>query len=62
MVMFADTASVTDPTLKQQRRKTRFRPVQIAPQYALSGLGHGSGGLVSDFEVRKVLEAAQAEG
>lgn len=61
-ILFADTASIADPEHKQQRRKTRFRPVRSKPQYALGGIDLDSGSVVSDFEVRKVLETAQTEG
>lgn len=61
-VLFADTTSVADPELRQQRRKTRFRPIQTKRQFTLPDLDRASGSVVSDFEVRSVLETAQSEG
>jgi len=61
-ILFADTASIADPEQKQQRRKTRFRPVQTKLQYTLEGIDQTTSGVVSDFEVRKVLETARTEG
>jgi predicted ATPase len=63
-ILFADTTTVSDPERKEQRRKTRLRPVgrakaqpsffdcdDVPPQ-----------GLVSDFEVRTMLETVSTEG
>lgn len=61
-VLFADTAVVTDPARKEQRRKTRLRPVHSRPQAALFGDDANPQGIVSDLEVRKVLDTVAAEG
>ena len=61
-VLFADTAVVTDPARKEQRRKTRLRPVHSRPQASLFGDAANPQGIVSDLEVRKVLDTVAAEG
>lgn len=61
-VLFADTAVVTDPERNEQRRKTRLRPVHSKPQASLFGDDANPQGIVSDLEVRKVLNTVAAEG
>lgn len=61
-VLFADTAAVTDPVRKEQRRKTRLRPVRSRPQASLFEDDADAHGIVSDLEVRKVLDTVNAEG
>lgn len=61
-VLFADTAVVTDPARKEQRHKTRLRPVLSRPQASLFGDAANPQGIVSDLEVRKVLDTVAAEG
>jgi predicted ATPase len=61
-ILFADTSSVSDPKLKEVRRKTRLRPVRSTPQARLFGPADVPQGFVSDFEVKKVLETASTEG
>jgi len=61
-VLFADTAVVTDPERKEQRRKTRLRPVHSTPQTSLFGDEANPQGIVSDLEVRKVLNTVSTEG
>lgn len=57
-ILFADTASVTDPEHSEIRRRTRLRPVS-----SQGGLFSSEGApVVSDFEVRKVLDTTRAEG
>lgn len=61
-VLFADTATVSDPERKEQRRKTRLRRVRYKAQADLladSGPAHD---FVSDLEVEKVLQTVSAEG
>jgi len=57
-VLFADTAVVTDP----ERNKTRLRPVHSTPQTSLFGDEANPQGIVSDLEVRKVLNTVSTEG
>ncbi len=61
-VLFADTAAIVEPGCGQARRRTRLRPVRPAQQLELFANAKGSGAFVSDYEVRAVLEAADAEG
>ncbi len=64
-ILFADTATVVDPTQKEQRRKTRLRPV-IRPgsfvQADLFDAPHVPQGQVSSMEVNSVLGTVSAEG
>lgn len=60
-ILFADTASVSDPERKEIRRKTRLRPVTPRAQAELFQLGGPQQAYVSDLEVRTVLETASAE-
>lgn len=61
-VLFADTATITEPGLAVQRRRTRLRPVRPDPQIALYPSTGEHMTFVSDYEVRSVLESATAEG
>jgi predicted ATPase len=61
-ILFADTAVVTDPERGERRRKTRLRPVRSTRQGTLFGDVTNPQGLVSDLEVRKVLDTVSAEG
>ena len=47
---------------EEQRRKTRLRPVHSRPQASLFGDAANPQGIVSDLEVRKVLDTVAAEG
>lgn len=53
---------MTDPARKEQRRKTRLRPNHSRPQASLFGDAANPQGIVSDLEVRKVLDTVAAEG
>lgn len=61
-ILFADTATVSDPQKKELRRRTRLRPVRPKPQISLFGDEDVPQGFVSDFEVKKVLETVSTEG
>lgn len=62
-ILFADTATLSDPVRKEQRRRTRLRPVRAAaPQLALFSGDAVPQGFVSDYEVRKLLETVSTEG
>lgn len=62
-VLFADTAIIGDPQRSEQRRRTRLRPVDPGPQRTLlEESGDRNSGLVSDLEVRKVLDTVLTEG
>jgi predicted ATPase len=61
-VLFADSASVSDPSAAAQRRHTRLRPVKPDPQSKLFPTPVQDAVFVSDYEVRTVLDAAHAEG
>ncbi|QKS30384.1 AAA family ATPase [Accumulibacter sp.] len=61
-ILFADTATVSDPEKNEQRRKTRLRPVSARPQTTLFGNDDVPQGFVSDWEVRNMLETVSAEG
>ena len=58
-VLFADVAVVTDPDLRQQRRRTRLRPIDPAAQRAFHTFG-AAPTWVSDLEVSKLLDTAPA--
>jgi hypothetical protein len=62
MVLFADTSTVSDPALKEVRRRTRLRPVHSDVQTRLFDDGAPPPGYVTDMEVRRVLETVSAEG
>jgi predicted ATPase len=60
-ILFADTSSVTDPAQGQTRRRTRLRPIrQLDGLFASEAMERGA--VVSDLEVRQVLDAVRAEG
>jgi len=61
-ILFADTATVSDPEKKMQRRKTRLRPVQAKPQAPLFDDEDVPQGFVSDYEVKNMLETVSTEG
>lgn len=61
-VLFADTSTVSDPFLKEQRRKTRLRPVRSSLQAGLFEEAEQSQSYVSELEVRRVLNTVNAEG
>jgi hypothetical protein len=62
-VLFADTAIISDPQRGEQRRRTRLRSVDPGPQrILLEGDSDTAQGLVSDLEVRKVLDTVLTEG
>ncbi|MEF8733282.1 MAG: AAA family ATPase [Candidatus Accumulibacter meliphilus] len=61
-ILFADTATVSDPAKNEQRRRTRLRPVRPKPQLSLFSGDEVPQGFVSDYEVRKVLETVTTEG
>jgi hypothetical protein len=61
-ILFADTATVSDPVRNEQRRRTRLRPVRTKPQLSLFSGDEVPQGFVSDYEVRKVLETVSTEG
>ncbi len=61
-VLFADSATVSDPGASVQRRRTRLRPVKPDAQSKLFPAPESQAIFVSDYEVRAVLEAAHAEG
>lgn len=60
-ILFADTATVSDPEKKEQRRKTRLRPVRAKLQTSLFGEDDVPQGFVSDWEVRNMLETVSTE-
>lgn len=61
-ILFADTATISDPERQEIRRKTRLRPVRSKMQGSLFSDDDVPQGFVSDFEVRKVLETVSTEG
>jgi predicted ATPase len=61
-ILFADTATVSDPEKKEQRRKTRLRPVRAKLQPSIFGEDDVPQGFVSDWEVRNMLETVSTEG
>jgi predicted ATPase len=58
-VLFADTVSVTDPSTRAVRRRTRLRAVQPFDQTSL--LEDADKPTVSKFEVQRILDTAVAE-
>jgi hypothetical protein len=60
-ILFADTSSVTDPVHGQTRRRTRLRPIR-QQDGLFSSDAMERGAVVSDLEVRQVLDAVRAEG
>ncbi len=60
-ILFADTATVTDPEKKETRRRTRLRLVRQKSQPTLPGVDESPRSFVSDYEVQKVLETVEAE-
>lgn len=64
-ILFADTATVSDPARQELRRKTRLRPVvrpSSAVQADLFDVAHVPQGRVSALEVSSVLGTVMAEG
>lgn len=61
-VLFADSTTVVDPGATSPRRRTRLRSVQPAPQLSLFTQIDPQPQFVSDFEVRRVLDAVEADG
>jgi len=61
-ILFADTATVSDPEKKEQRRRTRLRPVRLKIQSSLFGDDDVPQGFVSNFEVERVLQTVSTEG
>jgi predicted ATPase len=61
-VLFADSATVSDPKTPGQRRRTRLRTVKPVPQAEMFPGMDQPASFVSDYEVRSVLNAARAEG
>lgn len=61
-IIFADSATISDPVTKEQRRKTRLRPVRPTPQNQLFKDEEIPQGYVSDLEVRRVLDTVNSEG
>lgn len=64
-ILFADTATISDPARKELRRKTRLRPVVRSGskvQADLFDTAHVPQGHVSRLEVDSVLGTAVAEG
>lgn len=59
-VLFADTSSVSDPQSQEIRRRTRLRPVRSRLQAEMFDSAQDGQGFVSDFEVRAMLETANA--
>ena len=60
-VLFADTASVVDPSVQEVRRRTRLRPVMPSPQGDLVNTDDDPAGHASHFEVEKLLTTASVE-
>jgi len=62
-ILFADTATVSDPQRQEQRRRTRLRPVeskaQRSLQLSLIGDDDVPQAFVSEFEVKRVLETVR---
>ena len=58
-ILFADTATVSDPESHELRRKTRLRPVK--GQLSLFGESDVGKNFVSEYEVKKVLETVSTE-
>lgn len=61
-ILFADTATVSDPVSREVRRKTRLRPVKSNLQVSFLDESQVPQGFVSDLEVKKVLNTVNAEG
>lgn len=64
-ILFADTATVVDPDLREQRRKTRLRPVVRPGSVVQADLFDALSvpqGQVSSMEVNSVLGTVSAEG
>lgn len=61
-ILFADTASVTDPEHGEVRRKTRLRPVRSEIQADLFDEDSVPQGFVSELEVSQVLGTVTTEG
>lgn len=69
-ILFADTATVSDPQRQEIRRKTRLRPVRPKQQGMKRTGDQGDlfsddavpQGFVSDLEVKRVLETVSGEG
>ena len=59
-ILFADTATVSDPESRELRRKTRLRPVK-GGQLSLFGESDADKNFVSEYEVKKVLETVGTE-
>ena len=59
-ILFADTATVSDPESHELRRKTRLRPVE-GGQLGLFGESNADRNFVSEYEVKKVLETVGTE-
>lgn len=59
-ILFADTATVSDPESHELRRKTRLRPVKGGP-LSLPGESDADRSFVSEYEVKKVLETVGTE-
>lgn len=60
-ILFADTATVSEPSTHELRRKTRLRPVWSKDQAGLFSESDTARGFVSEFEVKKVLETVSTE-
>lgn len=60
-ILFADTATVSDPDKQESRRRTRLRSVRSPPQSSLPGVPEAPRIHVSDYEVKQVLETLEAE-
>lgn len=59
-ILFADTATVSDPESHELRRKTRLRPVK-GGQLSLFSESDAGKNFVSEYEVKKVLETVSTE-
>ncbi|CAN5425704.1 AAA family ATPase [soil metagenome] len=60
-ILFADTATVSDPESHELRRKTRLRPVWSKAQAGLFSESGDGKNFVSEYEVKKVLETVGTE-
>ncbi len=62
-IYFADTASRVDPAAGEIRRHTRLRPVMPSPQGTLqvADRDDAEDGVVSQFEVARLLDTARAQ-
>lgn len=61
-VLFADTATISDPHRAEQRRRTRLRAIDPRWQRSLWTAEGMPQGMVSDLEVRRVLDTVLTEG